>query len=75
LYAKINSCLDYSNIKYSKTYKNNLKFTPNLDQILIGILLGGASAQRLKFNAKLKFKQGILHKDYLLHLYITYLLI
>ena len=27
--------LDYSNIKYSKAYKNNLKITQNLDKIII----------------------------------------
>jgi LAGLIDADG DNA endonuclease family len=61
--------LDYSNIKYSKSYKENLKISSNLDKIIIGTLLGDASAERKHANARLKFRQGQLHKDYLLHLY------
>jgi len=42
-----------------------------LDEILVGLLLGDLCAQKIseKGNTNLHFVQGIVHKDYLYHLY------
>jgi hypothetical protein len=45
--------------------------SPNLKEILIGLLLGDLCAQKrsIKGNTYFHFEQGYIHKDYLFHLY------
>ena len=40
-----------------------------LKSILIGLLLGDLYCQKISLNSRLRFEQGIIHKDYLNHLY------
>jgi len=53
------------------TRAEQAKFTlsEDLKSILVGSLLGDLCAEKLAVNVRLKFKQGIIHEDYLLHLY------
>lgn len=45
--------------------------SPRLKEILIGVILGDVNIckQKTSVNARLKFDQGTVHKDYLLHLF------
>lgn len=56
-------------IKYTKDYKNQIKLSEDIGSILIGTLLGDASAEKQHVNTRIKYKQGEIHKDYLIHLY------
>jgi len=49
--------------------KEQLVLTDELKQILIGILLGDGYCQKQGVNTRFKFEQGIIHEDYLMHLY------
>lgn len=40
-----------------------------LKQIIVGLLLGDLNAQKQNLNARLRFGQGVLHKEYIMHLY------
>lgn len=57
--------------RLTKSEREKFVLTPKLKEILIGLLLGDLSARRPKptVNTRLLFAQGIIHKDYLLHLY------
>jgi hypothetical protein len=61
--------------KKFKKYKNLEKFSdslsPQLQEIIIGSGLGDLNIQKqyIKGNTRLRFEQGLLNKEYLLHLY------
>jgi hypothetical protein len=48
--------------------KEQLVLTDKLKQILIGIILGDGYGQKQGVNVRFKFEQGIIHKEYLMHL-------
>lgn len=54
-----------------KSAKYNLVLSKDLEEILIGLMLGDLFAERknLKSNTRLQFKQSTVNKEYLLHLY------
>jgi hypothetical protein len=62
---------DEQSYKLTKKEKSQLSLSEELRQILVGLLLGDLYAQKPKggLNIILRFKQSIVHKDYLLHLY------
>jgi len=51
--------------------RQQITLPENLKEILVGVLLGDGYSQKPKgcVNVIFKFKQSIIHKDYLLHLY------
>jgi len=51
--------------------RSQFTLSDKLRQILVGLLLGDLYAQKQKSyaNARLFFQQGLVHEDYLLHLY------
>lgn len=51
--------------------KQQFSLPDELKQILVGLLLGDLNAQnrKLGINPRLKFTQGLIHKEYLMHLY------
>lgn len=53
------------------TKAERLQFTlsAELREISIGLLLGDLYSQKQNVNVRFKFSQGIVHKEYLLHLY------
>jgi hypothetical protein len=53
----------------TQTERKELLLTPDLREILVGLLLGDIHAQKRSRNTNLFFEQGVLHEDYLLHLY------
>nr|YP_008082053.1 LAGLIDADG endonuclease family protein [Rhizoctonia solani]AGK45431.1 LAGLIDADG endonuclease family protein [Rhizoctonia solani] len=55
----------------TKEEKAALTLPIELKQILVGLLLGDLNAQKQKdnHNARMRFGQGAIHKEYLLHLY------
>ena len=58
--------------KRLKNFERKSIFIPNdLQEILIGLLLGDVCAQKrsTKGNTNLHFEQGLVHKDYLFHLF------
>src|SRR5438309_650386 len=40
-----------------------------MKEIIVGLLLGDLNAQKQNLNARLRFGQGIVHKEYIMHLY------
>ena len=52
-------------------YKKNKKIDPELDEIIIGLILGDVFVRRDKptQNSRLQFKQSTIHKEYIDHLY------
>ena len=56
---------------YRKSSKFNLELTPELDQILIGLMLGDLYAEKAssRSNTRLQFKQSNKNKEYIYHLY------
>lgn len=57
--------------RMTKLERDKFSLTPQLKEILVGLLLGDLSARRPKpsANTRLLFAQSIIHEDYLLHLY------
>lgn len=57
--------------KLSKEEKAALSLPEDLKQILVGLLLGDLCSQKQSYggNPRLIFSQGLLHKDYIFHLY------
>lgn len=47
----------------------SFSFSKELSQILVGLLLGDLYACKQSKNVHLQFKQGVIHSDYLFHLY------
>lgn len=55
--------------RLTKKEQSEYTIPKNLEQILVGLLLGDLWADRRGDNTRFRFKQGICHKDYLIHLY------
>lgn len=55
--------------RLSKAEREALSLTQELKDMLIGLCLGDLNIHKQAVNARLKFSQGIVHKDYLMHLY------
>jgi hypothetical protein len=56
---------------YARKLKTSVNLSDELKQILVGCLLGDVNInkQEKRQNPRLKFEQGLLHKEYLLHLF------
>jgi hypothetical protein len=56
---------------YRVSAKSNLELSPELSEIIIGLMLGDLYAERknLNSNTRLQFKQSNKNKDYIDHLY------
>lgn len=54
-----------------KRVTNDLIISPDINNVIIGLLLGDARVDRQNLNhsARLCFEQGAIHKDYLFHLF------
>ena len=57
--------------RLSKLERSQFTLSYYLKSILVGLLLGDlcASKQNLSINPTLRFEQGLVHKDYIFHLY------
>jgi len=57
--------------RLTKLEKQQFTIPENLKEILIGLLLGDLNIERpsLNWNARLRFVQGLVHEDYIFHLY------
>ena len=57
--------------RISNLERNNFILPLNLKEILIGLLLGDLYIQKYtkNGNTNLQFEQGLVHKDYIFHLY------
>jgi hypothetical protein len=49
--------------------RSQFTLSDELKQILVGLLLGDLFVNKRHINARLSFKQGVVHIDYLMHLY------
>jgi hypothetical protein len=52
--------------------RSNFILFPQLEEILVGLILGDlclSKRSELTLSVRALFKQGIIHKDYLMHLY------
>jgi LAGLIDADG DNA endonuclease family len=58
-----------SSARLTNSEKSQFTLSEELKQILVGLLLGDLYAIKRHTNVRLMFKQGIVNKDYLLHLY------
>lgn len=56
---------------YRTSAKNHLELTSELDEIIIGSMLGDLSAEKpsAKHNTRLQFRQSEINQDYVYHLY------
>lgn len=56
---------------YRKSSKFNLKLSKELEEIIIGLMLGDLFAEKvsIKSNTRLQFKQSSINKEYINHLY------
>jgi hypothetical protein len=59
---------------YRKSSKYDLILKPELEEIIIGLLLGDLFAEKIKLttNTRLQFKQSIKNKNYIDHLYYLF---
>ena len=59
---------------YRKSPKFNLELNKELDEIIIGMLLGDLFAEKIKpnSNTRLQFKQSSKNKAYIDHLYLLF---
>lgn len=55
----------------AKKFSFSVAGSPNLQEIIIGLLLGDLNAEKqsINGNTRLRFGQGLLHEPYILHLY------
>jgi hypothetical protein len=60
---------DLTRRRLTNLEKEQLVLTDKLKQILIGIILGDGYGQKQGVNTRFKFEQGIIPKEYLMHLY------
>ena len=60
--------------EYRKSSKYDLILTNELEEIIIGLLLGDLYAEKNKekSNTRLQFKQSIKNKEYIDHLYLLF---
>ena len=59
---------DLTRRRLTNLEKEQLVLTDKLKQILIGIILGAGYGEKQGVNVRFKFEQGIIHKEYLMHL-------
>lgn len=62
----------YKGVRFLRTSaKASLKITPPLDEVIVGSILGDLTAERPNnnCNTRLTFKQSLVNKEYLLHLF------
>lgn len=57
--------------RLSKARKSKITLPSKLSEVLVGLILGDLTCQRqkLQWNPTFKFVQGLIHKEYLFHLY------
>jgi hypothetical protein len=55
--------------KLTKAEQSQFTLSYDLKQILVGLTLGDLFAEKKGVNTRLKFSQGTIHDEYLLHLY------
>jgi hypothetical protein len=55
--------------RLTKAEKKAFLLPDELKQIIVGLLLGDLNAQKQNLNARLRFGQGVVHKEYIKHLY------
>ena len=55
--------------RLTKSEKENFTLSSDLFDIIVGLLLGDLYARRRNVDTKLYFKQGVVHKEYVSHLY------
>jgi hypothetical protein len=69
---KINIIKKNHNLRFYRTAaKHNLILTSELEEVLLGLMLGDLYAERKNSNSntRLQFKQSIVNKNYIDHLY------
>lgn len=60
---------NYSYKRITNAKRNSFSISPEIHNILIGLLLGDLYIDKQAINARLKFEQGLINESYLLHLY------
>jgi hypothetical protein len=55
--------------RLTKSEREKISLTPELTEILVGLLLGDLAGTKVYVNPLFRFYQGLIHKDYLDHLY------
>jgi LAGLIDADG DNA endonuclease family len=55
--------------RLTKVERESFSLSKELKEILVGLLLGDLYSQKENVNTRFYFKQGVIHKDYLMHLY------
>lgn len=71
IYTSLSICLINNKFKLNKEYKESYQLTQEQKEYLIGLILGDLFIEKGKrsLNARLRFEQSIIHKDYLMFLY------
>ena len=67
--SKIQGFRSYSSKRLTNVEQNSFSITPNLNEIIIGLTLGDLSISKRYTNAILHFKQGLVNKEYIYHLF------
>jgi hypothetical protein len=65
----LSSLLPLKARRLSKLEREQFDVPADLREILVGLFLGDLHAEKRSINTRLKFGQGVIHKDYLYHLY------
>lgn len=55
--------------RLTKAERAEFVLTQDLKSILVGLYLGALYVEKLNINPRLRFEQGLIHDDYLLHFY------
>lgn len=55
--------------RLTNSEREKISLTPDLEEILVGLLLGDLNATKVYVNPLFRFYQGLVHKDYIDHLY------
>jgi hypothetical protein len=58
--------------RLSKTEQLQFTLTSDIKEIIVGLTLGDLFIYKYRVNSTLRFKQSIIHKDYLEHLYVLF---
>jgi hypothetical protein len=59
----------YSTKGLTNVFKDSFSISSDLHEVIIGLCLGDLHISREHKNARLKFRQGLVHKDYIYHLF------
>jgi hypothetical protein len=59
----------YSTKGLTNVFKDSFSISPDLHGVIIGLILGDLHVNKASKNARLMFKQGLVHKDYIYHLF------